>query len=61
VAMYTEEPIDGLVKVARLAIASKYPDYLEKGFDSLYSKPPVIYISEASEQGLGQALCMAVS
>lgn len=58
--MFHDEPSEGLINVCRLALASKYPDYLEKGFDSLYSKPPVFYISEASSPGLAQVLSRGV-
>ena len=59
-AMYHDEATEGLINAARLALLAKYPDYLEKGFDCLYTKPPVIYISEASQPGLSQTLSRGV-
>ncbi|XP_033100216.1 putative pyridoxal-dependent decarboxylase domain-containing protein 2 [Anneissia japonica] len=56
-AFYHADDRDGLVRVCRLALSSKYEKYGTEGFNSLYTKPPVIYISAASRTGLGQYLC----
>ncbi|XP_064633876.1 putative pyridoxal-dependent decarboxylase domain-containing protein 2 isoform X2 [Lineus longissimus] len=56
-AYFHEEKRDGLVRVCRLALQKKYPKYGTEGFEALYSKPPVLYVSTAAEQGLGQYIC----
>lgn len=54
---YHYEEREGLVKVCKLALHQKYPKYGTEGFEALYSRPPVIYLSSASPVGLGQHLC----
>ncbi|XP_071965162.1 putative pyridoxal-dependent decarboxylase domain-containing protein 2 isoform X2 [Antedon mediterranea] len=56
-AFYHSDDRDGLVRVCRLALSTKYEKYGTEGFNSLYTKPPVIYISAASRTGLGQYIC----
>ncbi|XP_075422236.1 pyridoxal-dependent decarboxylase domain-containing protein 1 isoform X2 [Ascaphus truei] len=56
-AYYHEDDREGLLKVCRLVIHSRYEDYTTEGFNVLYNKQPVIYISAASRPGLGQSLC----
>ncbi|NWJ05837.1 PDXD1 protein, partial [Crypturellus undulatus] len=56
-AYYHEDDREGLLKICRLVIHTRYEDYLVEGFNVLYTKQPVIYISSASRMGLGQALC----
>ncbi|XP_069503228.1 pyridoxal-dependent decarboxylase domain-containing protein 1 [Ambystoma mexicanum] len=56
-AYYHEDDREGLLKVCRLVIHSRYEDYTTEGFSVFYSKQPVIYISSASRAGLGQFLC----
>uniref|UniRef100_A0A8C8SCK9 Pyridoxal-dependent decarboxylase domain-containing protein 1 n=1 Tax=Pelusios castaneus TaxID=367368 RepID=A0A8C8SCK9_9SAUR len=56
-AYYHEDDREGLLKVCRLAIHSCYEDYTVEGFNVLYNKLPVIYISSAARTGLGQTLC----
>uniref|UniRef100_A0A670JP26 Pyridoxal dependent decarboxylase domain containing 1 n=1 Tax=Podarcis muralis TaxID=64176 RepID=A0A670JP26_PODMU len=56
-AYYHEDDREGLLKVCRLVIHSRYEDYTTEGFNVLYNKQPVIYISSAARAGLGQALC----
>ncbi|XP_031567515.1 putative pyridoxal-dependent decarboxylase domain-containing protein 2 [Actinia tenebrosa] len=48
---------EGLERVCRLALLAKYPKYGTEGFTSLYTRPPVIYVSNACAPGLGQYLC----
>ncbi|XP_067934652.1 pyridoxal-dependent decarboxylase domain-containing protein 1-like isoform X2 [Watersipora subatra] len=55
-AMYHDDKNSGLINVCKLALVAKYPDYLEKGFDCLYSKPPVLYISAAGAPNLSTTL-----
>ncbi|KAK6168927.1 hypothetical protein SNE40_020081 [Patella caerulea] len=56
--IYHEEDKEGLVKVCRLAMYQKFPKYVTEGYDALYSRPPVIYISAAAKSGLGHHLCL---
>ncbi|KAJ7416050.1 Pyridoxal-dependent decarboxylase domain-containing protein 1 [Willisornis vidua] len=56
-AYYHEDDREGLLKICRLVIHTRYEDYTIEGFNVLYSKQPVIYISAAARTGLGQALC----
>lgn len=57
---YHEEHKDGLVKICRMALYQKYPKYPVEGFEALYSRPPVIYISSAAMPGLSNYLCLQV-
>ncbi|XP_044158728.1 pyridoxal-dependent decarboxylase domain-containing protein 1 [Bufo gargarizans] len=56
-AYYHEDDREGLLKVCRLVIHSRYDDYTTEGFNVLYNKQPVIYTSGAARPGLGQYLC----
>ncbi|XP_078691676.1 putative pyridoxal-dependent decarboxylase domain-containing protein 2 isoform X3 [Branchiostoma floridae x Branchiostoma belcheri] len=56
-AYYNEDDREGLIKVCRLVLHSKYPKFAAEGFNALYPKPPVVYISAASRPGLGQYIC----
>ncbi|XP_075035874.1 pyridoxal-dependent decarboxylase domain-containing protein 1 [Mixophyes fleayi] len=56
-AYYHEDDREGLLKVCRLVIHSRYEDYTTEGFNVLFNKQPVIYMSAASRPGLGQYLC----
>uniref|UniRef100_A0A8C5X3C8 Pyridoxal-dependent decarboxylase domain-containing protein 1 n=1 Tax=Malurus cyaneus samueli TaxID=2593467 RepID=A0A8C5X3C8_9PASS len=56
-AYYHEDDREGLLKICRLVIHTRYEDYTIEGFNVLYTKQPVIYISSAARTGLGQALC----
>uniref|UniRef100_A0A8D0DL07 Pyridoxal-dependent decarboxylase domain-containing protein 1 n=1 Tax=Salvator merianae TaxID=96440 RepID=A0A8D0DL07_SALMN len=56
-AYYHEDDREGLLKVCRLVIHSRYEDYTAEGFNVLYNKQPIIYISSAARAGLGQSLC----
>ncbi|CAH1793436.1 unnamed protein product, partial [Owenia fusiformis] len=56
-AYFHEEEREGIAKICRLAIHKKFPKYTSDGYEALYSRPPVIYISSASRPGLSQYLC----
>ena len=58
--MYHDDEREGLVRVCRLALYHRYPKYATDGFDALYSRPPVIYLSAAAKPGLGHYLCLQV-
>ncbi|EEB16419.1 group II plp decarboxylase, putative [Pediculus humanus corporis] len=55
-AFYHDEPLEGLVRLTRMLLHYKYPKFLELGFESLCSTPPVIY-STLSSFGLVQYIC----
>lgn len=57
---YHEDERDGVVRMCKLALHQKYPKYATEGFEALYSRPPVIYISAASRSGLGHYICSQV-
>lgn len=57
---YHEESRDGLVRVCRLALYQKYPKYITEGFEALYSRPPVIYLSSSAPPTLSNYLCLQV-
>ncbi|EPY85132.1 pyridoxal-dependent decarboxylase domain-containing protein 1-like protein [Camelus ferus] len=56
-AYFHEEEREGLAKICRLAIHSRYEDFVVDGFNVLHNKKPVIYLSAAARPGLGQYLC----
>ncbi|KAK7113608.1 hypothetical protein V1264_012864 [Littorina saxatilis] len=55
--MYHDDEREGLVRICRLALYTRYPKYATDGFDALYSRPPVIYLSAAAKPGLGAYIC----
>ncbi|XP_075998936.1 pyridoxal-dependent decarboxylase domain-containing protein 1 isoform X2 [Genypterus blacodes] len=60
-AYFHEDDRNGLVKVCRLVINSRYDEYASEGYAILCSKQPVIYQSAACRPGLGQYLCSQLS
>ncbi|KAL5018348.1 hypothetical protein ScPMuIL_004070 [Solemya velum] len=56
--VYHEESREGLARICRLALYQKFPKYATEGFEALYSRPPVIYVSAASMSGIGSYLCL---
>ncbi|XP_048846310.1 pyridoxal-dependent decarboxylase domain-containing protein 1 isoform X2 [Brienomyrus brachyistius] len=56
-AYYHEDDREGLLKVCRLVIHSRYDDFATEGFTVLGSRQPVVYQSAACRTGLGQYLC----
>jgi hypothetical protein len=59
-AFYHEDLLEGLVRITRMLLLYKYPDYLDQGYESLVNNPPVIYTSIASPLGLVQHICRQV-
>ena len=51
--LYHDKRFEGLARVAQLALYTRYPKYATEGFEALYSRPPVIYISAVAPPGLG--------
>ncbi|KAL4624522.1 pyridoxal-dependent decarboxylase domain-containing protein 1-like isoform X1 [Arapaima gigas] len=56
-AYFHEDDREGLLRVSRLVLYSRYKDYATKGFIALSCRQPVIYQSSACRPGLGQYLC----
>ncbi|KAF5894752.1 pyridoxal-dependent decarboxylase domain-containing protein 1 isoform X2 [Clarias magur] len=56
-AYYHEDERDGLLKVCRLVIHTRYEDYATEGFCVFSVRAPVIYMSAACRPGLGEHLC----
>lgn len=56
-AFYHEDQLEGLVRVTRLMLLYKYPNYLEDGALALTNSLPMIYSSVASPLGVVQHLC----
>jgi hypothetical protein len=57
---FHEEEKEGLAKICQLALHRKYPKYAADGYEVLYPRPPVIYVSAAAKPNLGQYLCHQV-
>ncbi|XP_014207727.1 putative pyridoxal-dependent decarboxylase domain-containing protein 2 [Copidosoma floridanum] len=53
---FHEDPLEGLVRVTRLALHKKYPRYMDEGYAALANSPPLIY-SSVAPLGLVQHLC----
>ncbi|XP_060758128.1 pyridoxal-dependent decarboxylase domain-containing protein 1 isoform X3 [Neoarius graeffei] len=56
-AYYHEDERNGLLKVCRLVIHSRYDEYATEGFSVFSVRAPVIYLSAACRPGLGEHLC----
>ncbi|KAK3552706.1 hypothetical protein QTP86_021133 [Hemibagrus guttatus] len=56
-AYYHEDERDGLLKVCRLVIHTRYDEYATDGFGVFTVRAPVIYLSAACRSGLGEHLC----
>ncbi|TSQ23946.1 Pyridoxal-dependent decarboxylase domain-containing protein 1 [Bagarius yarrelli] len=48
---------DGLLKVCRLVVHTRYDEYATEGYSVFNSRAPVIYLSAACRSGLGEHLC----
>jgi hypothetical protein len=57
---FHEEEKEGLAKICQLALHRKYPKYAADGYEVLYPRPPVIYVSAAAKPNVGQYLCHQV-
>jgi len=60
-AYFHDAEHDGLVRIGRLALQLKYPDYAEKGYEAFLAKPPVIYVSAAAPREVSELLCTQAS
>lgn len=48
---------EGLLRLTRMVLHSRYPKYSSEGYEALYTRPPVIYYNDTTRPGLGQYLC----
>lgn len=58
---YHEDQLEGIVRVTRCLLHSKYQHYMQEGYEVLKGKPPVIYSNIASPLGIVQHICRQVS
>lgn len=56
-AFFHDESREGLIRVCRMILHTRYPKYMSEGSEALYARPPVIYVSAAARPGLGQYIC----
>ncbi|XP_014671448.1 PREDICTED: putative pyridoxal-dependent decarboxylase domain-containing protein 2 [Priapulus caudatus] len=56
-AFFHEDYREGLLRVCRLVLHRRYPKYASEGFEALYRRPPVLYLSAAARGGMAQFLC----
>lgn len=54
---FHEESRDGLLRICRMCLHIKFPRFTAEGYEALYARPPVIYLSAAAKPNLGQYLC----
>lgn len=54
---YHEDQLEGIVRVTRSLLHSKYQHYMQEGYEVLKGKPPVIYSNIASPLGIVQHIC----
>ena len=59
-AYFHDDEREGLARVCRLALHQKYPKFSSDGYEALYSRTPIIYISSAARPGVGQYICAQV-
>lgn len=53
--VYIHEDIrEGVVRVCRMLLHTRYPKYSTEGYEALYARPPVIYTSSTVRPGLPQ-------
>lgn len=49
---------EGLVKIARMALLKHYPKMATDGFEALYSRPPIIYLTSNTYVEIGHYVCL---
>ncbi|XP_043461282.1 putative pyridoxal-dependent decarboxylase domain-containing protein 2 [Leptopilina heterotoma] len=58
---FHDDHLEGLVRVTKLALHKKYPRYMEDGFSTFASSPPLIYSCVSAPLGVAQHLCRQLS
>ena len=56
-AYFHEEDREGFIRVCRLVLQLKYPKLAVEGYEALYSRPPMIYLSSTAANGWGHQIC----
>ena len=49
---------EGLVKITRMALHKQYPKMGQDGYEALYSRPPVIYLTSNTYSDIAHYVCM---
>ena len=49
---------EGLVKITRMALHQHYPKMSQDGFEALFSRPPVIYLTSNTYVDIAHYVCM---
>jgi len=60
-AYFHEEEREGVVRICQLAVHKKFPKYASEGYEVLYPRPPVIYLSAAAKPNIAQFICHQVT
>lgn len=55
-----EDVREGVVRVSRMLLHTRYPRYGQEGYHALYTRPPVIYTAATVRPGLPQHLATMV-
>ena len=49
---------DGLVKISRMTLHQHYPKMVQDGFEALFSRPPVIYLTSGTYVDIAHYVCV---
>ena len=49
---------EGLVRITRMALHKHYPKMCQDGFEALFSRPPVIYLTSGTYVEMGHYVCL---
>lgn len=60
-AFFSHNSLEGVVKIFRLLLSTKYPHYNEEGFEAIRSMYPVIYASHDASVLVAQYICKQLS
>ena len=51
---FSHDSKEGLIRMIRRALLSKYRRYSNAGYEVLFTRPPVIYYCDTQAQGIGK-------
>ncbi|KAL1453234.1 hypothetical protein WDU94_007395, partial [Cyamophila willieti] len=60
-AFFSHNTLEGIVKIFRLLLVTKYPHYNEEGYEAIRNKYPVIYVSHDASMLVAQYICKQLS
>lgn len=60
-AFFSQNSLEGIVKIFRLLLVTKYPHYNEEGYETLRNKYPVIYVSHDAAVLAAHYICKQLS